>query len=163
MIRSACGRGTTFRITLPLTLAILDGQLLAVGPETYVLPLASILESVRPQRGQLSRVLGGGEAFMLRDRVLPMVRLHRLLGVPPKSEDPTEGLLVIVDQDGRQAAILVDELLAQQQVVIKSLERHFDKVRGVAGATILGDGRVTLILDVPGIIALAGMREALVA
>jgi two-component system chemotaxis sensor kinase CheA len=158
-IRSARGRGTTFRVTLPLTLAILDGQLLSVGTETYVLPLASIVESMRPRAAQLGVVLGAGEMITLRDRVLPMLRLHRLLGVSPKSEDPTDGLLVIVDQDGRQAALLVDELLGQQPVVIKSLERHFDKVRGVAGATILGDGRVTLILDVPGLVALAGMRE----
>ena len=162
-IRSAAGRGTTFRIKLPLTLAILDGQLLAVGDETYVLPLVAIVETVRPRRDQLTVVLGGGEAFTLRDRVLPMVRLHRLLGVLPKISDPTEGLLVIVEQDGRQAAILVDELLGQQQVVIKSLERHFAKVRGVAGATILGDGRVTLILDVPGLVGLAGMRETVAA
>jgi two-component system chemotaxis sensor kinase CheA len=83
--------------------------------------------------------------------------------VLPKIADPTEGLLVIVEQDGRQAALLVDELLGQQQVVIKSLERHFTKIRGVAGATILGDGRVTLILDVPGLVALAGMRESVAA
>lgn len=159
VIRSARGRGTTFRITLPLTLAILDGQLLSVGAETYVLPLASIVESVRPCPEQLGVVLGAGEVITLRDRVLPMVRLHRILGVSPKTENPTEGLLVIVDQDGCQAALLVDELLGQQQVVIKSLERHFEKVRGVAGATILGDGRVTLILDVAGLVALAGMRE----
>jgi two-component system chemotaxis sensor kinase CheA len=158
-IRSARGRGTTFRITLPLTLAILDGQLLCVGAQSYVLPLASIVESVRPRRSQLVSVLGAGEAFTLRERVLPILRLHRILGVRPRSEDPTEGLLVIVEQDGAQAALLVDELLAQQQVVIKSLERHFDKVRGVAGATILGDGRVTLILDVPGLVGLAGVRE----
>jgi two-component system chemotaxis sensor kinase CheA len=155
-IRSERGRGTTFRIKLPLTLAILDGQLLSVGRETYVLPLGAIVESVRPRRAHLTTVLGAGEAVTIRDRVFPLLRLHRILGVPPKSEDPTEGLLVIVEHDSGHAAILVDELLAQQQVVIKSLERHFDKVRGVAGATVLGDGRVTLILDVPGLIALAG-------
>lgn len=157
-IRSEHGRGTTFRIKLPLTLAILDGQLLSVGRETYVLPLVSIVESVRPRAAQLTVVLGAAEAVTIRNRVLPMLRLHRLLGVPPKSEDPTEGLLVIVEHDGQQAALLVDELLGQQQVVIKSLERHFEKVRGLAGATVLGDGRVTLILDVPGLAALAGAR-----
>jgi two-component system, chemotaxis family, sensor kinase CheA len=155
-IRSELGRGTTFRIKLPLTLAILDGQRLSVGNESYVLPLAAIVESVRPRRDQLATVLGAGEVVTIRDHVIPMVRLHRIFGVRPRSEDPTEGLLVIVEHEGRQAAILVDELLAQQQVVIKSLERHFDKVRGVAGATVLGDGHVTLILDVPGLIALAG-------
>ena len=155
-IRSELGRGTTFRIKLPLTLAILDGQRLSVGEESYVLPLAAIVESVRPRPHQLATVLGAGEVVTIRDHVVPMLRLHRIFGVRPKSADPTEGLLVIVEHDGRQVAILVDELLAQQQVVIKSLERHFDKVRGVAGATVLGDGHVTLILDVPGLIALAG-------
>jgi two-component system chemotaxis sensor kinase CheA len=162
-IRSEKGRGTTFRIKLPLTLAIVDGQRLSVGDESYVLPLAAIVESVRPRPAQLSVVLGAGEVVVLRGQVLPMLRLHRILGVTPRSEDPTQGLLVIVEHDGRQAAILVDELLGQQQVVIKSLERHFDKVRGVAGATVLGDGRVTLILDVPGLLALAGEREPLAA
>jgi len=162
-IKSEAGRGTTFRIKLPLTLAILDGQLLTVGDGTYVVPLVSIVESVRPRAGQVTVVLGAAEVVTLRDRVFPMLRLHRILGVRPKSEDPTEGLLVIVEYDGQHAALLVDELLGQQQVVIKSLERHFEKVRGVAGATVLGDGRVTLILDVPGLVALAGAREAAAA
>jgi two-component system chemotaxis sensor kinase CheA len=162
-IRSEPGRGTTFRIKLPLTLAILDGQRLSVGDESYVLPLAAIVESVRPRPEQLRTVLGAGEVVILRDQVFPLLRLHRIFGVRARSEDPTEGLLVIVEHDGRQAAILVDELLAQQQVVIKSLERHFAKVRGVAGATVLGDGRVTLILDVPGLIALAGEQEPVAA
>jgi two-component system chemotaxis sensor kinase CheA len=162
-IRSEPGRGTTFRIKLPLTLAILDGQRLSVGDESYVLPLAAIVESVRPRPEQLRTVLGAGEVVILRDQVFPLLRLHRIFGVRARSEDPTEGLLVIVEHEGRQAAILVDELLAQQQVVIKSLERHFAKVRGVAGATVLGDGRVTLILDVPGLIALAGEQEPVAA
>jgi two-component system chemotaxis sensor kinase CheA len=152
-------RGTTFRITLPLTLAILDGQLLSVGGETYVLPLVSIVESVRPRREQIHTVLGDGEMLAIRDRVLPVLRLHRILGVPVWRDDLVEGLVVIVEHEGRRAALFVDELLGQQQVVIKSLEAHFAKVRGVAGATILGDGRVTLILDVPGLIALADGRD----
>jgi two-component system chemotaxis sensor kinase CheA len=162
---SVPGRGTAFRIKLPLTLAILDGQVLCVGDQTYVLPLVSIVESVRPQPGQLNRVLGSAETIWIRGQVLPVVRLHRLFGVRPRAEDPTEGLVVIVEQDGRKAALLVDELGGQQQVVIKSLETNFDKVRGVAGATILGDGRVTLILDVPGLLAIARApgREAPVA
>ena len=158
-IHSEHGRGTTFRIKLPLTLAILEGQLLSVGDEIYVLPLMAIVESVRPRPEHLTRVLGTAEVVTIRDRIFPMVRLHQVLGVPAKSEDPTDGLLVIVEHDGDQAAILVDELLSQQQVVIKSLERHFEKVRGLAGATVLGDGRVTLILDVPGLVALASARE----
>jgi two-component system chemotaxis sensor kinase CheA len=154
-IQSERGRGTTFRVKLPLTLAILDGQTVRVGPETYVLPLVSIVESVRPRSETLSRVFGAGEAIMLRGGVLPMLRLHRLFGVTSAAEDPTEGLVVIVEHEGRKVALLVDELLGQQQVVIKSLETNFRRLEGIAGATILGDGRVALIVDVPGLIALS--------
>ncbi len=153
-IQSESGRGTRFRIKLPLTLAIMDGQALQVGEEIYILPLVAITESVRPSRGSIHRLTSGAEVIMIRDKGLPVLRLHRLFGVRPKSEDPAEGLVVIVEYEGRQAALFVDELLAQQQVVIKSLESNFSKVEGVAGATILGDGRVALILDVPGLVAL---------
>jgi two-component system, chemotaxis family, sensor kinase CheA len=153
-IRTRPGHGTTFRVKLPLTLAILDGQSLRVGDETYVVPLTSVVESVRPRREALKRVLAAGEGIMLRGEVVPVLRLHRMFGVPNGVEDATEGLLVIVEHEGARVALLVDELLGQQQVVIKSLEANFEKVDGVAAATILGDGRVALILDVPGLIAL---------
>jgi two-component system, chemotaxis family, sensor kinase CheA len=153
-IQSEPGRGTTFRVKLPLTLAILDGQSVQVGPETYILPLVSIVESVQPKRGDLNAVFGSGETVTVRGQVLPMLRLHRLFAIAPRSEDPTRGLVVIVEHDGRKVALLVDDLLGQQQVVIKSLETNFQKLPGVAGATILGDGRVALILDVPGLAVL---------
>jgi two-component system chemotaxis sensor kinase CheA len=159
-IQTELGRGTTFRVKLPLTLAIVDGQVVAVGPQSFVVPVMSIVESVQPRREHLNRVLGSGETITIRNRVLPLIRLHRVFGVTPRSEDPTTGLVVVVEHDGRPAALLVDELLSQQQVVIKSLESNFEKVRGVAGATILGDGRVTLILDVPGLLALARGADA---
>jgi two-component system chemotaxis sensor kinase CheA len=158
-IKTELGKGTTFRVKLPLTLAIVDGQILAVGAQSFVLPVMSIVESVQPRREHLNRVLNGGETISLRGRVLPLIRLHKVFGVTPRSEDPTAGLVVVVEQDGRQAALMVDELLSQQQVVIKSLENNFQKVRGVAGATILGDGHVTLILDVPGLLAVARGAE----
>jgi two-component system chemotaxis sensor kinase CheA len=154
-IHSESGKGTRFRIKLPLTLAIMDGQALQVGEQIYILPLVAITESVRPARGSVHRLTGGAEVVMIRDRALPVLRLHRLFGVRPKSDDPTQGLVVIVEYEGRQAALLVDELLGQQQVVIKSLEANFSKVEGVAGATILGDGQVALILDVPGLVLLS--------
>ncbi len=159
-IQTEPGRGTIFRVKLPLTLAIVDGQILAVGQQSFVLPVMSIVESVQPRRESLHHALGGIETITIRDRVLPLVRLHRVLGVTPHSEDPTSGLVVVVEQDGRPVALLVDELLSQQQVVIKSLENNFEKVRGVSGATILGDGRVTLILDVAGLLTLARGGEA---
>jgi two-component system chemotaxis sensor kinase CheA len=153
-IQSEPGHGTTFRVKLPLTLAILDGPSVQVGAETYILPLVSIVESVQPKRGDLNAVFGSGETVTVRGQVLPMLRLHRLFAIAPRSEDPTRGLVVIVEHDGRKVALLVDDLLGQQQVVIKSLETNFQKLPGVAGATILGDGRVALILDVPGLAAL---------
>jgi two-component system chemotaxis sensor kinase CheA len=154
-IHSESGKGTRFRIKLPLTLAIMDGQALQVGEQIYILPLVAITESVRPARGSVHKLTGGAEVVMIRDRALPVLRLHRLFGVRPKNDDPTQGLVVIVEYEGRQAALLVDELLGQQQVVIKSLESNFSKVEGVAGATILGDGQVALILDVPGLVLLS--------
>ena len=159
-IRSTRGQGTTFRIKLPLTLAIVDGQLLALGDETFVLPIASIVESVRPVRAQLTSVFDAGETVTIRGEVLPLLRLARVLGITPRSEDPTEGLVVVVEHEGRKVAIVVDELLGQQQVVIKSLESNFRRMDGIAGATILGDGHVTLILDVPGLTALARSRSS---
>jgi two-component system chemotaxis sensor kinase CheA len=159
-IQSERGKGTRFRIKLPLTLAIMDGQALQVGEQIYILPLVAITESVRPKRGTVHWLTGGVEVIMIRDKALPVLRLHRLFGVRPKSEDPVDGLVVIVEHEGQQVALLVDELLAQQQVVIKSLETNFSKVDGVAGATILGDGRVALILDVPGLVLLAKGMDA---
>jgi two-component system chemotaxis sensor kinase CheA len=161
-IQSAEGRGTTIRAKLPLTLAILDGQSVRVGDATYVLPLVSIVESIQPGRESVHRILGAGEAVTVRGRIVPLLRLHRLFGLEPRAADPTHGLVVIAEHDGRRVALLVDELLGQQQVVIKSLETNFRKLDGIAGATILGDGRVALILDVPGLVAMGrgAPREA---
>jgi two-component system chemotaxis sensor kinase CheA len=145
------GTGTKIRIQLPLTLAILDGLSVRVGRETYVLPLVSISESIRPQTEQLKTLAGQGEVVMVRQEALPLLRLHRLFGIPTEVVDPRRGLTVIVEHAGHRFALLVDELLGQQQVVIKSLEAHYRKVEGVLGATILGDGRAALILDATGL------------
>jgi two-component system chemotaxis sensor kinase CheA len=153
-IRTELGRGTTFRAKLPLTLAIVEGQSVQVGTETYILPLVSIVESIQARRESVHQVFGSGDAVTVRGQVLPVLRLHRLFGVTPRSEDLTDGIVVIVEHEGRHGALLVDELLGQQQVVIKSLEANFHRLPGVAGATILGDGRVALILDVPGLVAM---------
>ncbi len=151
-VRSTEGKGTTFTIRLPLTLAILDGQLIQVGNQTYILPLVSIVESLQVQSSQVSALAGGAEIYRLRDQYIPVMRLYNLFAVKPRTEDLSGGLLVVVEGDGRQVGILVDDLLNQQQVVIKSLDTNFRRVDGVSGATILGDGTVALILDVPGLI-----------
>jgi two-component system chemotaxis sensor kinase CheA len=158
-IHTAPGTGTRFRIKLPLTLAIMDGQALRVGDQQYILPLVAIRETVRPVRGSIHTIGPGAELAIVHGDPLPIVRLHRLFGVPSSTTDPTAGLLVVVEHDGHVAALLVDELLGQQQVVIKSLEANYMKVRGIAGATILGDGRVALILDVAGVVALANANR----
>lgn len=151
-IDSVSGRGSTIRIRLPLTLAILDAQMLRVGKEIYVVSLVSIIETVQPARALLSSVIGKTELFTHRGDYLPVIRLHELFDIEPDTRDLSEGLLVVVEADGRRAALFVDELLAQQQVVIKSLEANFRQVPGIAGATIHGDGTVALILDIPGLI-----------
>jgi two-component system chemotaxis sensor kinase CheA len=154
-IASQPGRGITFRIQLPLTLAILDGLLLRVGGQRFVLPLTSIVESIAPRREQLRQVAGGGEVIVLRGEAIPVVRLSRLFQVASAAEGNAALLAVIVDHRGKRLALLVDELLGQQQVVIKSLETNFRKVEGAAGATILGDGQPALILDVAAVVEMA--------
>jgi len=151
-IFSVKGKGSTIRIRLPLTLAILEGQVLRVGKEIYVASLVSIIETVQSTRASLSCVAGRTELFKHRTDYLPIIRLHDLFGIEPDSREISDGLLVVLEADGRRVAMLVDELLAQQQVVIKSLETNFKQVPGLAGATIHGDGTVALILDVPGLI-----------
>lgn len=154
LVSSREGGGTTIRVKLPLTLAILDGQCLRVGGETYILPLVSIIESIRPLREQVCAVAGQGELVMLRGEPVRLLRLHVLFGVEGET-DPSRGLVVIVEHEGQRLALLVDELDAQIQVVVKSLETNFRKVEGFAGATILGNGRAALILDVAGIAAMS--------
>ncbi len=160
-IQSEEGVGTTFTIRLPLTLAILDGQLVKVGDNIYIVPLTSIIESQQARPEALFRMGGSAEVYRLRDEYIPVLRLYETFGVEPESVDIEKGLLMVVEGDGRRACLLVDDLLNQQQVVIKSLETNFQRVDGVSGATILGDGRVALILDVSGVIDLAHGPQAL--
>jgi two-component system chemotaxis sensor kinase CheA len=155
-ISSTQGQGSTIRIRLPLTLAILDGQLARVGKEVYVVPIVSIVETIQVTRERVNSVGRGGEVFRLRDDYLPIVRLHALFDIEPDHTDLLDGLLMIVEADGKRVGLFVDELMSQQQVVIKSLETNFRQITGLAGATMLGDGRVALILDNP----LPGTRGA---
>lgn len=147
-VKTKRGEGSVFTIRLPLTLAILDGQLASVGSQTYVFPLVSIVESIQVDKSLVKGIAGQAELYKLRDQYIPVIRLHNRFGVEDAKNDLAEGLLVVVEEGGRRAGIFVDDLLGQQQVVIKSLESNFMKIGGIAGATILGDGTVALILDV---------------
>jgi len=162
-IVSAPGKGSTVRIRLPLTLAILDGQLARVGSEVYVVPIVSIVETVQAKAEHISSIANRAQLYRLRDEYLPVVRLHELFGVRPDHVDLLEGLLMIVEADGQRIALFVDELMSQQQVVIKSMESNFRQISGLAGATMLGDGRVAMILDVPGLIASFRARDKALA
>ena len=159
-VRSTAGRGSRFTITLPLTLAIVDGQSVSVGSETYIVPLVTIIESLQLQARDVNRIAGHQEVFWFRDGYVPIVRLHEVFGVEPRTTELHAGLIMVVEGDGRRVGLFVDDLLGQQQVVIKSLETNFRRVDGVSGATILGDGAVALILDVPGLIRVASLRAA---
>ena len=155
-IISELGKGTTIAIHLPLTLAILDGQSVAVGNETYIVPLVSIIESINITEKMLNKVAGKGETFKLRNEYLPIIRMREIFNVQSGTATKSnEGVIVVVEGQGALCGFLVDELLGQQQVVIKSLEANYRRVEGVSGATILGDGSVALILDVPGLVRLS--------
>ena len=141
-------RGCRVIVRLPLTLAILDGLLVRVATESYVIPLLSVVESIKPGSSDVRSILARGEVISLRGEIVPLIRLDSLLNLRPGLARNQDALLVIVEDQGRKYSLAVDELLGQQQVVIKNLEANFQKVPGVAGATILGDGRVALILDI---------------
>ena len=161
-VESVRGRGTKITLRLPLTLAIIDGQLVRVGERSYVVPLLAIVESVQITAARLKAVPGGGVVHRVRDQLVPVVDLVGILGGTP-SVEPLEGrLLVLVEADGRCVGLVVDELQGQQQVVIKSLETNCGRIEGLAGATILGDGSVAFILDMVGLVRLArqGTRAA---
>ena len=154
-ISSKPGKGSIFTIRMPLTLAIIDGQIISVGNNHYIIPINSIDRSLKPTNKQLSSVQGRGEMAIVQGNLMPIIRLYSLFGVVPDTEDPTESLLVVVEDEGNKCCLLVDELLGQQQVVIKSLGDGLGKVKGVSGGAIMGDGKVSLILDIPNLIELA--------
>ncbi len=153
-VHSVMGEGSTFTIRLPLTLAIMDGQTIRVADQNYIIPLISIVESLEIKNTDIKRVSGKGELYPLRDEYVPVIRIYDVFGITPETTDLEEGLLVVVDGAGSKVGLFIDDLLGQQQVVIKSLETNYRKVVGLSGATILGDGTVALILDVPGLVAL---------
>lgn len=150
-IRSALGFGTTISIALPLTLAILDGMSVALGENTYVIPLNLIVETMQPKMEDIKTVTNEGLMVHVRGEYLPIIPLYSLFKQDTEITHPTEGVLVIIEAEGKKSALFVDTLVGQQQVVIKSLETNFKKIQGVSGATIMGDGSVALILDIPAI------------
>lgn len=151
-IQSTLGKGTSIIIRLPLTLAILDGLSVAVGDETYIIPLAYIVESLQPQAAAISTVGRDHHVVEVRSEYLPVLPLHSVLGGGPRANRFEEGIFVILESDTDKIALFVDELVGESQVVIKSLESNYAKVSGISGATILGDGRVALILDVAALV-----------
>jgi len=151
-IRSIPGTGTTIAISLPLTLAILDGMSVRVGEEIYILPLGYVIESLQPAAVDVKEVAGQGRVVKVREEYLPLIPLHQIFAIDPQFEDPSQGIIVILETEGKKAALLVDSLVGQQQVVVKNLETNFRKVAGISGATILGDGGVSLILDVSALL-----------
>ena len=157
-IDSEKGKGSTFKVHLPLTLAILDGQLIRVGNEVYVIPLVAIVESLQIKPELVNCVSGNMTVYRLREDNVPIIPIHKEFGINTDNTELDNTLLVVVEGDGCKVGLLVDDLLAQQQVVIKSLETNYKRVDGISGATILGDGSVAMIIDVPGLISMSTQR-----
>lgn len=154
-VASELGRGTEFTVRLPLTMAIIDGMIVTVGKERFIIPTVSIQESLRPVQGQVSTVRGRGEVLAMRGVLLPLFRLYTLFGIAGARKDPAGALVVVVNDGEQRCGILVDDLVGQQQVVVKPVGETFASMESVSGAAILGDGLVTLILDAGGITRLA--------
>ncbi|MEH0832450.1 chemotaxis protein CheA [Pectobacterium cacticida] len=153
-IHFQAGKGTTIRILLPLTLAILDGMSVKVSNEVFILPLNAVMESLQPQQEDLYPLAGGERVLQVRGEYLPLVELYHIFDVDGAKTDATQGIVVILQSAGRRYALLVDQLIGQHQVVVKNLESNYRKVPGVSAATILGDGSVALIVDVSALQAL---------
>jgi two-component system chemotaxis sensor kinase CheA len=160
-VQSVEGKGTSFCIRLPLTLAMIDGMIVKVRGERYIIPSLSVRESFKPKKVECHTVMGEGEMIMVRDHLFPLIRLHRLFGLdgmdPSNGEDkaPWESLVVVVENQGRKKCLLVDELLGQEEVVIKGLGEGLKDLKGIAGGAVMEDGRVGLILDIAGIFNIA--------
>ena len=151
-ITSKLNKGTSTKLKLPLTLAIIEGMMIDVGNQVFTIPLLSVNESLRPVPEQIKKIKNKGELVEIRGEYIPMMRLHELLNIKPRFKEPTEGLVVVVQHANRKQCIFVDEIVDQGPVVIKSMEENFIQVPGIAGATILGDGRVSFILDVASLV-----------
>lgn len=157
-LESKAGNGTRVLIRLPLTLAILDGMTVAVAGETVILPLAYVLEALQPQPEDVRTMAGEGRVLRVRGEYLPILSLSEYYGFGGRTKD--DSLVVVVEGDGQKIALEVDELVGQQQVVVKNIENNYRRISGVSGATILGDGRVSLIVDIGGLVRSLRMPQA---
>ena len=161
-VSSEAGKGSRFVIRLPLTLAILDGQLVRVGEQIYIFPLVSIVESIQSENLSINNVGGHSDVLQLRDEYVPIMPLHEVFNIETEEKALSDSIIVVVETDGEKVGVVVDELLGQQQVVIKSLDENYKKVDGISGATILGDGTVALIVDISGMSKMAGTSAKLI-
>lgn len=158
-VESKQGLGTTFKIILPLTVSIIDGMIFKVGDKLFILPLLSINELIRPESKMIKVVEGRSEVINLRGEFLPLLRLYEEFDIEAKINQPTEAIILIVESEGRKYGLMVDELIGQQQVVIKPMDSMFEKVKGITGASILGNGKVALIIDAPSLIKASGLKK----
>jgi two-component system chemotaxis sensor kinase CheA len=158
-ILSERGKGSTIVLRLPLTLAIMDGILVRVGTENYIIPTLSILETFAPKKEQYFTVQGTGEMIKYRDDLVPLIRLDRIFGKPDSATNPWEALVVSITHDGKKRYLLIDEIIGKEEIVIKSLGEHLKDTKGVAGCTIMGNGKVGLILDIPDIIDISQRKN----
>ena len=154
-VKSVAGQGSTFVLRIPLTLAIIDGMLVRVGNTKYTIPVLAIRETIKPEMSMITYTPDGGEILSLRDDFIPVIRLHELFNTSPDSKELNEGILVIAEDAGMPVAIFIDEIVGQQQTVIKGLSDYIGKARGCSGCTILGDGSVSLILDLSTLVTMA--------
>jgi two-component system chemotaxis sensor kinase CheA len=154
-IYSEEGKGTTFSLRLPLTLAIIDGMLVGVGCEKYIIPTLSIVESIRPKPADIVTIANRGEMIQIRDSLLPLFRLSQLFELHGAKQDPSDAIVIVVEDSGKRTGLMVDELLGQQSTVIKNLGASLKGLPGISGGSIMSDGRVGIILDVAGIVKLA--------
>jgi two-component system chemotaxis sensor kinase CheA len=159
-IKSEFGQGSVFKMSLPLTLAIIDGMVVRVGSETYVIPTVSIIRSIKPGTDDISTVLNRGEMLTLPNGLIPLYRMDHIYQIVDTQAEPDEKIIVIVEDEERQAGLVVDELIGRQQVVIKSLGESMKDIPGISGGAIMPDGRVGLIIDVGGLVKFANNGSA---